>query len=239
MATIRKRGPKWQVQVRRHGFQAASRSFSQQRDAERWGTLKEREFDLLESQGHKGQVECALTIAGLLVRYRETMDPAKRSGRRETYMVRALEAAPFASHRAQGASPADFKAYRDRRLAQVSPTTVVRELGVLHHVFEVARVDWGYENLANPLALVRKPKLPPGRSRRLAPGEEVRLFATCQTCRGPWMQPLIGFALETGMRLSEIVGARWAHLDLNERLLLVPFTKNDKARTVVVSQEVV
>lgn len=63
MATVRKRGDKWQVQVRRQGFEAVSRSFSQRRDAERWGTLKEREFDLLESQGHVGRKTCDLMVA--------------------------------------------------------------------------------------------------------------------------------------------------------------------------------
>lgn len=68
MATIRKRGSKWQVQVRRGGFAAQSRSFSQQRDAERWGILKERELDLLESQGRVGVIVCDIRYTHLKAR---------------------------------------------------------------------------------------------------------------------------------------------------------------------------
>jgi hypothetical protein len=51
MATIRRRQGKWQVQVRRQGFKAVSRTFKQYKDAERWGLLEERRLDDLESRG--------------------------------------------------------------------------------------------------------------------------------------------------------------------------------------------
>ncbi len=36
--------------------------------------------------------------------------------------------------------------------------------------------EWGMGGLANPVAQIRKPKLPPGRDRRLEDGEEDRLM---------------------------------------------------------------
>jgi hypothetical protein len=45
MATIRKRGAKWQVQIRRIGFPAISRSFHIRKDAEAWTRQKELEAD--------------------------------------------------------------------------------------------------------------------------------------------------------------------------------------------------
>ena len=97
MATVRKRGDQWQVQVRRRGFKAASRTFGLQRDAERWGTLKEREFDLLESQGMAGAIKCDLTLRQLLDRYSGTVIPTKRCVSREPYLLRALERSLFAN----------------------------------------------------------------------------------------------------------------------------------------------
>ena len=41
MATIRKRGAKWQVQIRRVGFRPLSRSFHIRKDAEVWVRLME------------------------------------------------------------------------------------------------------------------------------------------------------------------------------------------------------
>ena len=235
IATVRRRGDKWQVQVRRQGFEGLSRSFTQIRDAERWGVLKEREFDLLESQGLIGRKVCDLTLEALLVRYRETVVPRKRCPDREAYMVAALERAPFAAVQADRVSSADVKVYRDARLRSVGPATVVRELGVLQHAYEVARADWGFEGLANPVKGVARPKLPPGRARRLTDGEEALLIAGARRGRNPLLLPVIGFALETGMRLGEIVSADWSHLDAGERVLLLPVTKNGKPRTVPLS----
>jgi hypothetical protein len=48
MATIRKRGAKWQVQIRRIGFPAISRSFHIRKDAEAWARQKELEADRCE-----------------------------------------------------------------------------------------------------------------------------------------------------------------------------------------------
>ena len=43
MATIRKRGAKWQVQIRRVGFPPISRSFHVHKDAEAWARQKRDE----------------------------------------------------------------------------------------------------------------------------------------------------------------------------------------------------
>mgnify|MGYP003656504023 CR=1 FL=1 len=40
MATIRKRGDKWQVQVRRLGTTSISKSFLKKADAQAWATMK-------------------------------------------------------------------------------------------------------------------------------------------------------------------------------------------------------
>lgn len=232
MATLRKRGDKWQVQVRRRGFTPQTRSFSQRRDAERWAILKEREFDRLESLGLAGTKACDLTLAALLIRYQEKVSPLKRSGDREAYMVAALARAPFASSAAERITATELKAYRDKRLLTVRPSTVVRELGILQHAFEVARKEWGYEGLANPVKDVAKPKLPKGRTRRLRRGEEEQLIGGARLSRNRLLLPVMGIALETGMRLGEIVRAQWSECDIERRVLLLPTTKNDKPRTV-------
>lgn len=45
MATIRKRGDKWQVQVRRNGCPQVSRSFIRKVDAHAWARQMETEAD--------------------------------------------------------------------------------------------------------------------------------------------------------------------------------------------------
>ena len=45
--------------------------------------------------------------------------------------------------------------WRDARLANVKPDTLLREWNLLHHVIESARKDWGI-NIENPMTLVSK-----------------------------------------------------------------------------------
>jgi hypothetical protein len=45
MATIRKRGDKWHVQVRRNGCPTSTRTFIQRTDAQRWANQTEIEAD--------------------------------------------------------------------------------------------------------------------------------------------------------------------------------------------------
>lgn len=239
MATIRKRGAKWQVQVRRGGFAPLSKSFLQQRDAERWGVLKERELDLLESQGLVGAKACDLTVKELLQRYRLEVVPKKRSPYREACMVASLEKRDFAAERADKLTPRHIARYRDSRLKDVAPATIVRELGLLQHAYETARKGWGYEGLSNPLKDVQRPKLPQGRMRRLAPSEQAAIVNAATCARSRRIVQAMTFALETSMRLGEIVSAKWEHYDREARVLLLPVTKNGKPRTVPLSQAAV
>ena len=130
---------------------------------------------LLASQGLTGRAVCDLTLRALLVRYRLTVVPLKRSADREAYMLGTLERASFAASPADRVTSADVKSHRDARLGSVGPASVVRELGLLQHAYEVARTDWGFEGLVNPVKGVARPKLPSGRARRLSDAEEARL----------------------------------------------------------------
>lgn len=52
---------------------------------------------------------------------------------------------------------ADVAKLRDQWLKEYEPSTVLRRLAVLSHVFTIARKEWGMESLSNPFELVRKP----------------------------------------------------------------------------------
>ena len=123
---------------------------------------------------------------------------------------------------------------------------MTRELNLLHHVFEVARKEWGI-HVPNPVSDVSRPKSPPGRDRRLRPGEEAKLRDALQaverdesgrymsTTRNVWILPLVRLAIETGMRRGELLSLRWEHVDLARRTAYLPDTKNGEPRTVPLS----
>ena len=60
---------------------------------------------------------------------------------------------------------ADIATYRDERLKNAAPATVVRELNTLSHAIETALREWGLWLPRNLVKMVRRPSVPQGRSR--------------------------------------------------------------------------
>ena len=46
----------------------------------------------------------------------------------------------------------------------------------------------------------------------------------------PWLQDILVFALNTGMRRDEILGLEWRAVDLNRQVLVVMKSKNGEKR---------
>jgi len=57
----------------------------------------------------------------------------------------------------------------------------------------------------------------------------------CRKTKNPFLLPVIHLALETAMRLGELVSLRWEHVDLTRRIAHLPDTKNGESRTVPLS----
>jgi integrase len=82
---------------------------------------------------------------------------------------------------------------------------------------------------------VRKPKLPPGRNRRLAEGEEERLLDQASKSRNPWLRPMIMLAIETAMRQGELLSLTWSDVHFRSKTIHLDMTKNGSSRTVPLS----
>lgn len=68
------------------------------------------------------------------------------------------------------------------------------------------------------------------KGRFISPEEEEQLLKNCD----PLMRRTVKFALETGLRLSQVWGARWEHLS-DDGLLFVPGQKGQKDRHIVLT----
>ncbi len=234
MATIRERKcGMWQAQVRHRGMRPVAKTFKTKTAATQWARLLESEIDLgvfvdrTEAQRS--------TLAELIERYLAEVTPRKKSARNETQRLKQLQ-------RHFGAiSPAALRnthiaAYRDARLnAGLAGATVLKEINSLSHVLDVAIKDWGIALHVNPAKLVRRPKVARGRERRLLPGEEAKLFAACAKSRATMLTPVVRFAIETAMRMGEIVSLRWSNVDITSCVATLPDTKTGDARRVPLS----
>lgn len=79
------------------------------------------------------------------------------------------------------------------------------------------------------------PKPGKPRQRRLEAGEEDALLAACKASRAYYLHSFVVLAIETGMRSGELLEMRWEHVNLNNRTVFLPDTKNGSPRTVPLS----
>jgi integrase len=231
MATIRKRGAKWQVQVRRKGGCPISRSFASKKDAQTWGREMDRRADLRELPADLKLLD-QYTLGDLVRRYLNSVTPRKRGADYERVILSAFLRHPLCTRRLSELSGRLFAAYRDERLQEIKPPSLKRQLAPLSNLFEVARSEWGIPLRENPITKLKLPTNDRSRERRLAPGEYERLIEAADRSRNPLLLPIIQLALETGMRRGEILKVRWCDVSLQHRWLLIPDTKSGKSRTI-------
>ena len=232
MATIRQRQNKsWQVIIRRKGFPQQSKVFIKKDDAVRWARVIEAECD----RGWvKNYTQLDSTLFGDLIRrYLEEISPTKRSYERELSRLKLINS-QLGQYSLSQLNPEKMALYRDLRLSEGrSGATVIKDINSISHVIEVAIREWGYHALLNPTKFIRKPKRASHRVRRLSQNEEDRLLSSAKKSSALMLEAIIIFAIETGMRLGELLKATWD--DIDEGLLTIHDSKNGETRVVPLS----
>ena len=234
MATIRKRGFRWQVQVRRTGQPPLSRSFIQRSDAEAWA----RKQEVLQDQGEVIQVRRdlkAMKLDMLLERYEREITPLKRGSIPEKARIGVMRRHRIASTSLHLLTPSVLASYRDERLKAVSSGSVRREMTVLLHCLKTATTDWGIPLPFASLSTIKRPPDSKGRNRRLKADELPALKSALEQCRNTLVRQVFLFALATGMRRGELLNLEWPNVDWEDRTALLPLTKNGEARLVPLS----
>lgn len=235
MASFRFRSNRWQARVRRAGSPDETRSFVTRQDAEKWSRSVESEIDRgsrsMPSQANK------LNLGELIDRYMVEVLPSMKGAHEDAIRLKAIRRNPICHFSLEALTPSRLAQYRDLRLKQVAPATVIRELAYLSSIINHGRREWGL-TIGNPVALVRKPASPKGRERTLSPSEQEILFAELQPSgrRSLWMLAIVKLAIETAMRRSELLSLDWKHINLKDRVALLETTKNGDSRTVPLSK---
>lgn len=232
MGTIRKlQSGRWQGQIRVKGAPILSRTFPTKADAHRWIRSTETDIDTRGLPTNRRSLS-KVRLADLLERYCDEVTPKKRGHRREACTIRLALNDPLASLSLDALTEAHAAEFRDKRLLTRMPATVVRELAVLGNVIEVAQRDWGLPISINPFYRVKKPKIRNARERRLSSTEWKDLRKGIAEGFTDTLEPIVDFALETALRLSEISNAKFIDVGLASPVLHVPITKNGHARTI-------
>jgi len=235
MAAFRQRNNKWQARILRDGHPPEVKTFAARLEAEQWARSVESAMD-------KGQFASVTeaqrtTLEDLLLRYVLEVTPTMKSVNEDTIRLTAMARKPIAKWSLMNLNSTRVAAFRDLRLKEVSPGTVIRELAYISAIINHARREWGI-NTPNPVTLVKKPPSSQGRSRILSPSERVLLLDALEPTgrRSIWMKPIVMLALETAMRRGELLALRWEHINFERQTALLLTTKNGEARTVPLSK---
>lgn len=229
MATIKQRGDRWQCRIRRNGFADVAKSFATKEDAQKWARGIERQMDI----GEYSPVGLD-TLNDLIKRYLKEVTPHKKGAKQEGYRLNGIKTDRIANLNLKDLSPLEVAAYRDRRLKDCKPVTVLHDLCVLSAVIEHARLEWSVP-ITNPVRGIRKPSAGKGRDRRLEAGEYDNLLVELHKARTPWIAPLFVFSIETACRMGEALALQWADVDLHRKIATFRDTKVGENRTIPLS----
>lgn len=223
-----KAGVRVHVQVR---GQRDSATFSTKREAQLWAAQREIELQTM-AQGREGSIR---TVQDAFERYAREVAPKHKGERWEVVRLAKL-GREFDRVMLDKLTTAHVMRWRDLRLLQVGPASVLREMKLLSAVFEQCRKEWKWL-LVNPAKDVRKPTAPPHRERVLSRNEIKRLLRAlgypARTLPRHAVAHALLLALRTGMRQGELAGLRWA--DVAPDYVRLHDTKNGSARDVPLS----
>jgi integrase len=236
MATIKERKdqdgkPRFQAIIRLKGQPTQTATFGRITDAKKW--IQQTESAIREGRYFKTSAAKRYTLADMIDRYIQLFHPPRA---KEAHLVWWKER--IGSYFLSDITPSLIADGRDWLLntltakgAKRSPSTVVRYIASISHVFTIGIKEFGWVE-TSPVANVSKPREPNGRVRFLNDEERERLLAACRQSDSPYLYLVVVLAISTGMRHNEIMTLTWSKVDLFRKQIILEKTKNKSCRSI-------
>ncbi|WP_410498114.1 integrase [Chitinibacter sp. S2-10] len=209
------------------------------REAEEWAaklTEAMKDDTALRTRHLKG-----MTIAELINKYVAFVEKDKPLGDSKRSVLRIVSAAPLGQMRLVDLTAvALINHCRERRAQGAKPQTINQDVIYLGGVLRTAKAYFGIDapvaefdlgkEQCRQLGLLAKSA---ERDRRLQPGELGAFLAQAEKWKHKGVIPIadiVRFAIETGMRQSEIVGLRWADLNESKKTIVIRDRKDPKEK---------
>ena len=230
MSNVRKRGNSWTAQVRIAGWRSFTKTFKKKTDAIAWSVHLE---DKLRNASVPTIVaDSKVTLSELVIRYAEEIAPSHKSSVPETYRLRAIARSWIGELDIRYLNKQQFSQYQKDRLEKVSVASVHAELSLIKRVLDTAIKQWGYDIVENVIKTMKYSKGNVSRTRRLDADEKDRIIAAAKLQRNEYICSIIEFAIETGMRRSEILKLKWCDINFHTGFASLFDTKNGEDRKV-------
>ncbi len=156
---------------------------------------------------------------------------------RDNYTVKKLLPV-FGDYKLSEISTSMIINYMNKRLTEVKPATVYQELALMRRMFNVAIKEFGWinENPVSKISGISALTKNSARDRWLTLEEEQKLLSVASPL---WFKRLLIFALDTGMRRSEILNLKWKDIDLKKGFIRVEKSKNGEKRAIPCTKRVI
>lgn len=237
MASIKKRGDSWRVQVKHLGMRR-SKSFKVKAQALAWG--QDQELTLSANETIVGQH----TVRQALEKYRDEESDKKEGARWEKIRIeKFLRTLPFVDTLLVDLTAADIATWRNAQTNKGA--TVRREMVIVDVVLEAARKEWLWLRV-NPMKDVTKPGESRPRTRLITEAEITSMCVGLAFKEGEPVQlkkqeVAVAFllAIETAMRSGELLSLTPDQVDLTRRVAHLNKTKNGDEQDVPLSARAV
>ncbi|WP_170827091.1 tyrosine-type recombinase/integrase [Magnetovibrio blakemorei] len=176
-------------------------------------------------------------VQEMIDKYRVEHMPSLKITTRKSYAGNIRQLSPHFAHldleKISKGNITEFISAR-RRDGATSPT-IRRDLSVFSSMLSCA-VVWDWLDV-NPVKNYDKRSIRenPPRIRYLTRGEYQRLVDAASD----YMKPMITLAVQTGMRVGEILSLKWSRVDLQRREILLLETKSNRPRVIPLSDNAV
>lgn len=181
--------------------------------------------EMLEGKWIEPEPDLNITMAEMIDRFMVEISPhlATSTHERNVQMAKNLKGF-FGKMLVQEVRSSTVSKYKAKKLkAGYRKETIVRELGFLRRIYNVAIEEWEICK-DNPVRNTLKTLGRSDRKRvRFLSAEEVTLLMGHLTT---WLKPIVILARHTGLRRGNILSLTWDQIDLKRRVLLVNQTKN-------------
>jgi putative integrase/recombinase HI_1414 len=237
VATVRKRGDRWRVEVYRDG-KRKSKTCSTKTEAILWGAEEEKKLELMANG-----MQPETLFSDVIKRYLNEVTPTKRGEKHEFNRLTRFLRHPITDKYISDVTCQDLELWIKERLETVKGESVRRELSTIGHIFKVAVERWGYiQN--SPMTGLQQPQASKPRTQRFAQediDEIVKISGyneSLKTAKARTGAAML-FAVETAMRAGEICNLTWNNVNLEKRTAFLPLTKNGSSRTVPLTKAAV
>ncbi len=236
MATIRKRGNKYQAIVRMKKINR-SKVFHTRSEATRWANQLEDDI----TSGNS--ITLGKTVQDAFDKYEREVSPKHKGRKWESIRFKKLKREKWTYNQIIDVNGQMLQYWIDTSPLQAG--SIIRDISLVRSVFEKARKNWKWIP-RNPFSDVDAPKKPVPRDRRIHNNEVKLVLAALDykpdtTYRGCAWECAVAFqfAIETAMRRGEIWSMQWHNVDVERRFVYLPDTKNGLPRSVPLSTKAI